>query len=72
MYLPFMHSESTLIHQQAKQLSNHPEMASNYEFELKHDAIIERFGRYPHRSAILKRQSIDEEIQFLKLPNSSF
>lgn len=72
LYMPFMHSESILIHQQAKQLFNHPEMASNYDFELKHAAIIERFGRYPHRNAILKRQSTDEEIEFLTLPNSSF
>ncbi|MBR7539611.1 DUF924 family protein, partial [Mycobacterium tuberculosis] len=34
--------------------------------------IIERFGRYPHRNAILGRQSSEEEIAFLQQPNSSF
>ena len=36
----------------------------NYEFELKHKVIIDRFGRYPHRNAILGRVSTDEEIEF--------
>jgi len=39
---------------------------------LKHKAIIERFGRYPHRNSILGRESTDEEIEFLKQPGSGF
>ncbi|WP_367606837.1 DUF924 family protein [Legionella sp. W05-934-2] len=72
LYMPFMHSESLIIHKQAKQLFSQPQMEANYEFELKHAAIIERFGRYPHRNAILGRQSTPEELEFLKQPNSSF
>jgi uncharacterized protein (DUF924 family) len=39
---------------------------------LRHKAIIDRFGRYPHRNAILDRSSSVEEIQFLQQPGSSF
>jgi uncharacterized protein (DUF924 family) len=72
LYMPFMHSESIIIHKEAKRLFNQPQMEVNYDFELKHATIIERFGRYPHRNDILGRQSTPEEIEFLKQPNSSF
>ncbi len=48
------------------------ELPYQYEFELKHKAIIDRFGRYPHRNEILGRISNDEEVDFLKQPGSSF
>ncbi len=71
MYMPFMHSESLLIHDVAVDLftRNRPE---NLDFELRHRAMIERFGRYPHRNQILGRTSTDEEIAFLQQPGSSF
>ena len=72
LYLPFMHSESRAIHEIALTLFKAPSLESNYDFELKHKAIIERFGRYPHRNEILGRQSTAEEIEFLKEPGSSF
>jgi uncharacterized protein (DUF924 family) len=72
LYLPFMHSESLLIHEQAVSLFDQPGMESNYRFELKHKEIIERFGRYPHRNAILNRESTPEELAFLQEPGSSF
>ena len=72
LYLPFMHSESRLIHQQAERLYRENGARNNYDFELKHKAIIDRFGRYPHRNAILGRASTTEEIEFLKQPGSSF
>lgn len=72
LYMPFMHSESPTIHQQAVQLFNQPGMENNYDFELKHKAIIDRFGRYPHRNAILSRESSAEETEFLAQPGSSF
>lgn len=72
LYMPFMHSESIIIHKLAKKLFNQPQMEVNYDFELKHAAIIERFGRYPHRNNVLGRDSTPEEIEFLKQPNSSF
>lgn len=72
LYLPYMHSESAAIHQQALVLFRQPGLESNYEFELKHKVIIDRFGRYPHRNAILGRQSTVEEVEFLKQPGSGF
>ncbi|MCW8832764.1 MAG: DUF924 domain-containing protein, partial [Colwellia sp.] len=72
LYMPFMHSESLLIHQQACQLYKDNGIDSNYQFELKHLAIIERFGRYPHRNKILGRESTPAEITFLTQPGSSF
>jgi uncharacterized protein (DUF924 family) len=41
-------------------------------FALRHRRVIERFGRFPHRNAILGRESTAEEIEFLKEPGSSF
>ncbi|HDY7531243.1 TPA: DUF924 domain-containing protein [Vibrio vulnificus] len=72
MYMPFMHSESKLIHTQAVKLFEALGVESNLDFELKHKAIIDRFGRYPHRNQILGRQSTSEELEFLKQPNSGF
>lgn len=72
IYMPYMHSESALIHTQAVQLFTQPGLENNLDFELRHQAIITRFGRYPHRNAILGRTSTREEIAFLNEPGSSF
>ena len=72
LFLPFMHSESRLIHETAEALYRAFGEATNLDFELRHKAIIERFGRYPHRNAILGRASTAEEIAFLNEPGSSF
>lgn len=72
LYMPFMHSESLSIHEQAVALFDQAGMENNYNFELKHKAIIDRFGRYPHRNELLGRDSTAEEIEFLKTPGSSF
>lgn len=71
-YMPYMHSESALIHGQAVALFSQPGMADTLRFELQHKAIIDRFGRYPHRNAILGRSSTAEELAFLSEPGSSF
>lgn len=72
MYMPFMHSESKIIHAQALQLFEALGNPMNLDFELKHKTIIDRFGRYPHRNQILERDSTPEEVEFLTQPNSSF
>lgn len=72
MYMPFMHSESTVIHEQAVKLYSALENGYGHEFELKHKVIIDRFGRYPHRNQVLNRESTEEEQEFLKQPGSSF
>lgn len=71
-YMPFMHSESLLIHDVALQLFAQPGLESQLDFEHRHRHIIERFGRYPHRNAILGRDSTPEEQVFLSAPDSSF
>ncbi len=72
LYLPFTHSESAVIHEIAVRLFGEGGMDSNLQFESRHKAIIDRFGRYPHRSAVLGRASSEEEIEFLKTPGSTF
>ena len=72
MYLPFMHSEPVRIHEEAIKLYEALGNKTNLAFEIKHKEIIDRFGRYPHRNTILGRVSSDDEIAFLKQPNSSF
>lgn len=72
LYLPFMHSESAEIHKVAVMLYSSPGLEGNLDFELQHQTIITRFGRYPHRNKILGRESTQEEIEFLKGPGSGF
>lgn len=72
MYMPFMHSEDKKIHEQAVRLFQVAGLENSLNFELRHKAIIDRFGRYPHRNAILGRESTVDEIQFLRQPGSSF
>ena len=71
-YMPYMHSESALIHAQAVQLFAHPGLENGLDFELRHQVIIDRFGRFPHRNALLGRTSTAEEMAFLDEPGSSF
>lgn len=72
LYMPFMHSESKRIHEVALVLYENNGIKSNLDFEIKHKNIIDQFGRYPHRNAILGRNSTAEEIDFLSKPGSSF
>ncbi|ABK49470.1 protein of unknown function DUF924 [Shewanella sp. ANA-3] len=72
LFMPYMHSESPLIHQVAVKLFNREAAIANLAFELRHKEIIDRFGRYPHRNKILGRESTAEEIAFLSQPGSSF
>lgn len=72
LYLPYMHSESVAIHAVGEPLMRERAPQHTHEFELKHKAIVDRFGRYPHRNAILGRASTAEEAVFLTQPGSSF
>lgn len=72
LLLPYMHSESIQIHDVAEHLYKSFAPPDNYAFELKHKVIISRFGRYPHRNAVLGRASSPEELAFLQQPGSSF
>jgi uncharacterized protein (DUF924 family) len=72
LYMPYMHSELPLIHATALQLFSQPGLEHALPSEIRHKAIIDRFGRYPHRNAILGRTSSAQEIEFLATPGSSF
>jgi uncharacterized protein (DUF924 family) len=72
LYMPLMHSESAEMHAKAVELFGRPGMEDFLSAEMKHKAIVDRFGRYPHRNKILGRDSTPEEEEFLKEPGSSF
>lgn len=72
LYMPWMHSESLAIHDEALGLFDQPGLEENLRVEHRHRDIIARFGRYPHRNAILGRSSTPEELAFLEQPGSSF
>ena len=75
-YLPFQHSESLEDQERScslyEALKHFPEAADSHRYALAHRAIIVRFGRFPHRNAVLGRPSTREEIEFLREPGSSF
>ena len=85
LYMPLMHSETLPLQKKALRLyerlvtlakehspANTDFFVFAYGFERKHYVIVERFGRYPHRNAILGRQSTQAEIDFMTQPGSSF
>jgi len=81
LYLPLEHSEN-LDHQNQcvalfhKLIADHPglgkEFEDTYSYAVRHQAVIEQFGRFPHRNEILGRETTPEEAEFLKQPSSSF
>ena len=76
VYLPFEHSENLADQERACELTQPldlvaPELDA-YRYALAHRDIIRRFGRFPHRNALLGRSSTPEELEFLKRPGSSF
>ena len=76
-YLPFEHAEDLVAQREglmhfAVLAWQHPSRASTFEWALKHYDIVVRFGRYPHRNAVLGRVSSAAELAFLQQPGSSF
>ena len=71
-YMPYQHSESRRIHRAAVPLFASLDVPESLGFERRHKAIIDRFGRYPHRNLVLGRSSTEEETAFLREPGSSF
>lgn len=76
VYLPFEHSESLADQEHSvalfEALPAAPEHDEPKDYARRHRDVIKRFGRFPHRNAILGRASTPEEIEFLKQPGSSF
>ncbi|HNT39535.1 MAG TPA: DUF924 family protein [Rubrivivax sp.] len=76
-YLPFEHAEDRALQAESMRLfgalaAAHPQMATSLEWAARHQVIIERFGRFPHRNLQLGRVSSEEERVFLQGPDSSF
>ena len=72
VYMPYMHSESAQVHRAALALFEQHGLEHALPSQIQHKAIIDRFGRYPHRNAILGRASTPQELDFLDTPGSSF
>jgi uncharacterized protein (DUF924 family) len=65
LYMPFMHSESAVIHEEGARLFSEVGLESHLAYEEEHRLVIQRFGRFPHRNAILGRASTAEEDVYL-------
>jgi uncharacterized protein (DUF924 family) len=77
VYVPFMHAEDAAHQRRSVRLfldlaEEHPEAAKILPCALRHAEIVERFGRFPHRNAILGRETTPDEARFLRRPDSSF
>lgn len=72
LYMPYQHSESRVVQAESLRLFTALGEPEQLDFATRHKAIVDRFGRFPHRNAILGRQSTVEEEAFLKTPGSSF
>jgi uncharacterized protein (DUF924 family) len=71
-YLPFEHAEDIAAQDTCLQLFRALGNADLLNWAQKHYDIVARFGRFPHRNAMLGRESTPEEIEFLKQPGSRF
>jgi len=72
VYMPFQHSEDPEDHVRAVRLFSMLGNPLNLDFALRHKAIVDRFGRFPHRNFLLGRASSQDEEAFLAKPSSSF
>ena len=82
LYMPLMHSEDVGAQQRCLQLFTRfrdetsgalrAALDGNVNFAQRHLDIVARFGRFPHRNALLGRSSTPEELAFLEQPGSSF
>jgi uncharacterized protein (DUF924 family) len=76
LYMPFMHSENLEDQRRSvelfERLAEKPGAPDVTSYAAGHMEIVERFGRFPHRNAILGRETTPEESAFLKGPGSSF
>jgi len=76
-YMPFEHAEDAAMQERAVTLFTqlaalHPDYEGMLDYAHRHRGVIARFGRFPHRNAILGRASTPEEIDYLALPGSGF
>ncbi|MEO5697338.1 MAG: DUF924 family protein [Burkholderiaceae bacterium] len=77
VYLPFEHAEAIAMQDEAVRLftrltADAPALQGMLDYAERHRVVIRRFGRFPHRNAILGRPSTAVETAFLREPGSSF
>ena len=77
VYMPFEHAEDAWMQERAVELfgmlaAQHPGFDEMLDYAHRHRGVIARFGRFPHRNAILGRASTPEEAEFLRQPGSRF
>jgi uncharacterized protein (DUF924 family) len=76
VYLPFEHAEDVAAQRAAlhlfEQLAGDPTTSGTLGWAMLHYAVVARFGRFPHRNAILARESTPDELAFLARPGASF
>ncbi len=76
VYMPFMHAENVEDQRRSvelfEMLAAQPDAPNVVDFAIGHRDIVERFGRFPHRNAILGRETTPEEAEFLAQPDSSY
>lgn len=79
VYMPFEHAEDAAMQGQAVELftalaAEHPapHVEDALDYARRHQTVIARFGRFPHRNAILGRASTPEEAEFLRQPGARF
>ena len=65
LYMPLMHSENLKDQELSVQLFQREKLDKNIRFALHHCEIIKKFGRFPHRNAILGRTSTQDELDYL-------
>jgi uncharacterized protein (DUF924 family) len=71
-YMPLMHAEDRALQDRCVELFAGLGNANSLKFAHMHRDIVHRFGRFPHRNAVLGRTSTPEEVEFLSQPGSSF
>jgi len=77
VYMPFEHAEDAYMQERAVELfgvlaAEQPGFDEMLDYAHRHRGVIARFGRFPHRNAILGRASTPEETEFLRQPGSRF
>lgn len=65
IYMPYMHSESLVVHEEAMRLFTALGEEETLKFEVAHLDLLKRFGRYPRRNDVLGRTSTDEERDYI-------
>ena len=64
MYMPYMHSESLVVHEETLRLFTDLGIEEALKFEQAHIDVLKRFGRYPRRNAVLGRKSTSVEVEY--------